>query len=621
MSASQPASANRAVFLSYASQDAEPAKRVCEALRSAGLEVWFDQSELRGGDAWDQSIRSQIRSCALFVPVISRHTQARLEGYFRLEWRLADQRTHLMAKGRPFLVPVVVDDTPDAEARVPESFLEVQWTRLPGGEAAAEFAKRIASLLSTGAAPAPSLALARDAALGTPGSPGTPRRFWLIATVLAAGLACVGVSLFLLRPGRNFLAGNEKLSRALALTDGLRSTMQDFKVAEDIVRAELARHSDDPDPVLAMARICNGYLYRGFDVSEDRVVEAQHYAALAMQLAPGKAETLAQLADSLALSRTDLPRAEQLVRQAIDLVPDELRYYRIFDYDILRHTDINRAVKSAERTAALFPKRALAQYDLSLIYRYVGRWDESEMATRATLALDWLPAAGAWQTRFLIFRHGDLAGAAAALDRAPLRDQTDPRVALGFFLTGVLSGQTDAIEKALGVVARISGAWIEDNTYSGPKALLLGQLYKAEGKANAAQAMFAEAMGQFLSRETDGHASVDRMSKCWTLLESGKKEEAQTLARAMAEARGELESNQVYNTWWFSRIPLDLLVDNRITALKSIKEMASLPGGPDYLLMAFKLDPRMAPFRDDPEIVGLIHSSSADKASPALSNR
>ena len=56
---------NKAVFLSYASQDAEAARRICDALRAAGIEVWFDQSELRGGDAGDQSIRKQIKSCAL----------------------------------------------------------------------------------------------------------------------------------------------------------------------------------------------------------------------------------------------------------------------------------------------------------------------------------------------------------------------------------------------------------------------------------------------------------------------------------------------------------------------------------------------------------------------------
>src|SRR6195256_5702179 len=123
----------KAVFLSYASQDADAARRLCEALRSAGIEVWFDQSELRGGDAWDQQIRRQIKECALFVALISAHTQERAEGYFRLEWHLAEQRSYLMAQDQPFLLPVVVDNTPDAAARVPERFRERQWMRLPGG--------------------------------------------------------------------------------------------------------------------------------------------------------------------------------------------------------------------------------------------------------------------------------------------------------------------------------------------------------------------------------------------------------------------------------------------------------------------------------------------------------
>lgn len=59
---------SHAVFISYASQDAQAAQRICEALRAAGIEVWFDLSELRGGEAWDHSIRRQIKSCALFVP-------------------------------------------------------------------------------------------------------------------------------------------------------------------------------------------------------------------------------------------------------------------------------------------------------------------------------------------------------------------------------------------------------------------------------------------------------------------------------------------------------------------------------------------------------------------------
>ena len=137
-----------AIFLSYASQDAEAARRICEVLRAAGLEVWFDQSELRSGDAWDASIRRQIKSCKLFVPVISANTQAREEGYFRREWNLAVGRTLDMADDRAFLLPVVIDATPDAIARVPEKFREVQWTRLSDGNASPEFVERVRGLAS-----------------------------------------------------------------------------------------------------------------------------------------------------------------------------------------------------------------------------------------------------------------------------------------------------------------------------------------------------------------------------------------------------------------------------------------------------------------------------------------
>ena len=144
----QSSSGQRAVFLSYASEDAAAAGLAAASLRAAGVEVWLDQSELKSGDAWDQRIRREIRTCALFIPVISRNTQARTEGYFRLEWHLADQRTHLMAKSRPFLVPVCVDDTPELHAEVPESFAAVQWTRLPAGQSSQAFVERVLRLIS-----------------------------------------------------------------------------------------------------------------------------------------------------------------------------------------------------------------------------------------------------------------------------------------------------------------------------------------------------------------------------------------------------------------------------------------------------------------------------------------
>src|SRR4051812_18198230 len=111
MTVSDPKSSLGAVFLSYAREDAAAARRIADALRSSGVEVWFDENELRGGDAWDAKIRRQINDCTLFVAVISQHTQERTKGYFRLEWKLAVEQTHLLAEGVPFIAPVAIDDT------------------------------------------------------------------------------------------------------------------------------------------------------------------------------------------------------------------------------------------------------------------------------------------------------------------------------------------------------------------------------------------------------------------------------------------------------------------------------------------------------------------------------
>ena len=141
---------HRAVFLSYASEDTEVAARICTSLRNAGIEVWFDQNELRGGAVWDSAIKKQIKTCALFIPIISANSRARVEGYFRFEWKLAVDRSHLMAAEKAFLLPVVIDGTDEVDARVPDKFHEVQWTWLSGGQSSAAFVEQVSHLLALG---------------------------------------------------------------------------------------------------------------------------------------------------------------------------------------------------------------------------------------------------------------------------------------------------------------------------------------------------------------------------------------------------------------------------------------------------------------------------------------
>jgi class 3 adenylate cyclase/tetratricopeptide (TPR) repeat protein len=138
-----------AVFLSYASQDAEAAKRICESLRAVGVEVWFDaDGGLEHGDEWDAKIRRQIKECVLFIPVISANTQARHEGYFRIEWDLAAERARGIASGVPFILPIVIDDTREPDALAPDRFRAVQWTKIPGGTVPTDVQVRLQKLWS-----------------------------------------------------------------------------------------------------------------------------------------------------------------------------------------------------------------------------------------------------------------------------------------------------------------------------------------------------------------------------------------------------------------------------------------------------------------------------------------
>ena len=183
---------SRAVFLSYASEDAAAAEQIAGALTAAGIEVWFDRSELKGGDAWDHRIRQQIQDCVLFIPIISAHTQQRLEGYFRREWKLAAERTHDMAEERAFLVPVALDNTSERTASVPDRFRAVQWTRLGAESAMPAFVERVSRLVAGGGSQASGAGrpdgLADDSASRRPAAPTRARDTlaWALAGAVAA---------------------------------------------------------------------------------------------------------------------------------------------------------------------------------------------------------------------------------------------------------------------------------------------------------------------------------------------------------------------------------------------------------------------------------------------------
>lgn len=136
------------VFLSYSRDDLASVLALREALVRAGVDAWLDKDRLEAGDQYDQKIRRYIKTCAAFIPVISRNTERRVEGYFRREWKLAVERGLGIADDAAFILPVVIDDTPEYCSSVPESFLAAQWTRTPEGRPPADFPARVAKIVA-----------------------------------------------------------------------------------------------------------------------------------------------------------------------------------------------------------------------------------------------------------------------------------------------------------------------------------------------------------------------------------------------------------------------------------------------------------------------------------------
>jgi len=637
-----------AVFLSYASQDAAAALRICEALREAGVEVWFDQSELRGGDAWDQDIRKHIRECVLFVPVISAATQARREGYFRREWKLAVERTHDMADGTPFLLPVVIDGTPDREALVPDVFLRVQWTRLPGGGTPEAFVQRVRGLLGAGAAAGARESEMHPASFTAPGSAPVRakhrRTMRWIAAVLAGSGACLGL-LYVLhsgvrRPteelptavatpspvgGGTEAAGptgptaprDPQLRRALQLINDVDGTAADANVAEELCRTVLGQHPMDPAATVALAQVESYILLRGFDREEPRFAEAKRDAERALVLAPDDPDALASMATYLYTRRVELPRAENLLRQAIALRPGDPYLYRTLN--AVRSADPvvpeAEALAQEQKDAGRFPKDALTQYDLARHYRDAGRPEESEHYL--DLAIKYGPISNAIiaKARLGLVLRGDIAGMKAVAGELPERYRSTDRVVFNQFIYACASRQYDIGIEAL---RSLPEPWLADFDYSGPRQLLEGELLLLKGKPDLARLSYEAALAE-LAR----HKAVVSFNfqsywlEVWLLTRLGRLDEAR--ARNAVIFAGYERPFRLYlgQNWWFNPIPSNLLLGEREKALSLMREAVRFQYGSTIIERALVIDPRMAPWTDDREIAAILSQGADGKETPA----
>ena len=607
-----------AVFLSYASQDAEAAKHICEALRAAGIEVWFDQSELRGGDAWDAKIKKQIRNCALFVPVISAHTQERSEGYFRREWNLATQRLLDMAHDAVFLLPVVIDGTRDSDARVPDEFLRIQWTRLPGGDTPESFCERVKRLLS-GAGAEPVLSAGRKGSAAQEPRPVKSARPWLAPT-LGGVVLCAALAVW--QPWRNGAMpaaavpavpppseAQNLVAKAWVQLNKTELGPEELEIADGMCKRATELDPMDAEAWAAWSQVDSWYIYHNFDNSKGRQDAARANAARALQLAPDSYEGRvaqacylvrgATTGTGLGQTSTFASEAGRLLHQLLQERKDEPR--ALFALGILDRNvghwdeardDFSRLAKNPQYSATAWSERAWLEWSQS---RYASVDDPLDRS----LAIQ--PFWGNLGLKIMIslYWHGDLESAKAALDKIPVSVmQTDYGTSSAYLVYLWMRKPEEWLKFREG----IRRDWIQSNGLDGPVAYLDGKALQMAGRNDAAQLEWESALKLVDQRLADQPTSglllawrVDLL----TLL--GRTAEAEKYLRLSEEVNGGLE---------LARRTRLLIAEGKIDEVMDSMEKA---GRADrFTAAALRLNPDFDLLRSNPRFQAMIARAEAD---------
>jgi TolB-like protein/Tfp pilus assembly protein PilF len=134
------------VYLSHSIQDADAARRVCDAFREAGVEARWANPTTPETDWNDAEIVRQIANCILFVPIFSERTPTNPDRLVRLEWSIAERR--IQADGtRLSVVPVIVAETNENAVRLPACFEGLRTIRVPNNGVSSEFISHFKELL------------------------------------------------------------------------------------------------------------------------------------------------------------------------------------------------------------------------------------------------------------------------------------------------------------------------------------------------------------------------------------------------------------------------------------------------------------------------------------------
>ena len=112
------------VFLCHASTDKPKVRELYRYLKKRGIQPWFDEEDLVGGQDWQVEIPKALATSDAIIICLTKNSVDK-EGYIQKEIKFALDKALEMPEGRIFLIPVKFE-----ECEVPFTLSRYQWVDL-----------------------------------------------------------------------------------------------------------------------------------------------------------------------------------------------------------------------------------------------------------------------------------------------------------------------------------------------------------------------------------------------------------------------------------------------------------------------------------------------------------
>jgi len=97
------------VFISYAREDIETARKLYHDLKHAGITTWMDKEDILIGENWKIAIRQAIKESSYFIALLSSNSLSK-KGYVQKELKMALDIFGEMPVSEIFFLPIRLDD-------------------------------------------------------------------------------------------------------------------------------------------------------------------------------------------------------------------------------------------------------------------------------------------------------------------------------------------------------------------------------------------------------------------------------------------------------------------------------------------------------------------------------